>query len=88
MATTQDLNDDLSVGLTEIRKTLKHYNLSEWQEYLLVRQAGREGSYVVLAHPSDKSDFADRLVEFHKAEARKEQNTKRDEDWVKANVPE
>jgi hypothetical protein len=72
MATQRDLADDLSVGLTEVHKTLKHYNLGEWKEYLLVRQPGKEGSFIVLAHPSDKSDFQDQLVEFHKAEAQKE----------------
>lgn len=77
MATTQDLNDDLSVGLTEIRRTMKHYNLTEWREYLLIRRPGCEGSYVVLAHPTDKSDFADKLVALHRAEAKREsQETK------------
>jgi hypothetical protein len=72
MATERDLQDDLSVGLTEVRKTLIHYNLAEWEEYLIVRRRGKEGSYIVLAHPSDKSDFQDRLVAFHKAEAERE----------------
>jgi hypothetical protein len=60
------------VGLTEVRKTLIHYNLAEWEEYLIVRRRGKEGSYIVLAHPSDKSDFQDRLVAFHKTEAERE----------------
>ena len=72
MATTTDLAEDLSVGLTEVRKTLDHYNLRKWKEYLLVRQPGKRGSFIVLAHPSDKSDFQERLVEFHMAEAQKE----------------
>lgn len=32
MATTKDLNEDLNVGMTEVRRTLEHYNLGEWQE--------------------------------------------------------
>lgn len=73
MATTRDLSDDLSVGLTEIRKTMRHYKLTEWKEYLMIRKPGCEGSFIVLAHPADDSNFADRLVEFHKAESKTEQ---------------
>jgi hypothetical protein len=38
-----------------------------WQ--LLVRQPGKTGSFVVLAHPSDKSDFQERLIKFHQEQA-------------------
>lgn len=72
MATNQDLTDDLSVGMTEVRKTLRHYNLSEWMEYLLIRQREKPGSYIVLAHPRDASDFQQRLIQFHKDEAAEE----------------
>jgi hypothetical protein len=50
MASTKDLNDDLSVGMTEIRATLEHYKLTNkgWTEYLLVRKPGCPGSYVIL----------------------------------------
>ena len=74
MATTQDLNDDLSVGMTEIRATLKHYGLTEkvWREYLLIRKPGCPGSYVILAHPDDATGFDYKLMEFHVAEAEKE----------------
>lgn len=69
MATREDLNQDLSVGMTEVRRTLEHYNLGEWREYLLVRRAGHPESFVVLAKEADTSDFADRLVSFHKEQA-------------------
>lgn len=69
MATTNDLNEDLNVGMTEVRRTLEHYNLGEWQEYLLIRQRGSRNSYIVLAHPRDKSDFADKLIAFHAEQA-------------------
>jgi hypothetical protein len=74
MASTKDLNDDLSVGMTEIRATLEHYKLTNkgWTEYLLVRKPGCPGSYVILAHPEDASGFDEKLMEFHKAEAEKE----------------
>jgi hypothetical protein len=74
MASTKDLNDDLSVGMTEIRATLEHYKLTDkgWKEYLLVRKPGCPGSYVILAHPEEASGFDKRLMEFHKAEAEKE----------------
>lgn len=69
MATRKDLNDDLNVGMTDIRRTLEHYNLGEWREYLIVRKPGCPGSYVVLSRPSDDSDFAARLVKFHESES-------------------
>lgn len=69
MATREDLNEDLNVGMTEVRRTLEHYNLGKWQEYLLVRRPGRSGSFIVLAHPRDKSDFADKLIKFHREQA-------------------
>ena len=69
MATTNDLNEDLNVGMTEVHRTLEHYNLGEWQEYLFIRRAGCPDSFIVLAHPIDKSDFADRLIAFHKEQA-------------------
>lgn len=72
MATQQDLNEDLNVGMTEVRRTLEHHNLGEWQEYLLVRQVGRPNSFIVLAHPRDKSDFDEKLIAFHKEQSRKE----------------
>jgi len=72
MATTKDLNDDLNVGMTEVRRTLEHYNLGEWQEYLLIRRAGSEGSFIVLSHPRDTSGFAAKLVEFHKEQTKQE----------------
>lgn len=72
MATTQDLCDDLSVGMTEVRRTLEHYNLGAWREYLVVRQPGEPDSFVILAPPGDKSGFAARLEEFHHVEAMKE----------------
>jgi hypothetical protein len=74
MASTKDLNGDLSVGMTEIRATLEHYKLTNkgWTEYLLVRKPGCPGSYVVLAHPEDASGFDEKLMEFHKAEAEEE----------------
>lgn len=72
MATTSDLNDDLNLGMAEVRRTLEHYNLGEWQEYLLIRQKGRPQSFIVLAHPSDKGDFDERLIQFHKDESHKE----------------
>ena len=69
MATREDLNQDLSVGMTEVRRTLEHYNLGEWQEYLLVRRKGRPDSFIVLAKETDTSDFCDRLAAFHKEQA-------------------
>lgn len=72
MATTTDLNDDLSVGMTEVRWTLEHYNIGEWQEYLLVRKRGHPDAFIVLQKERDTSDFADKLVEFHKAQAAQE----------------
>lgn len=74
MATTQDLNDDLSVGMTEIRATLKHYGLTDkgWREYLLVRKPGAPESFVILAHPDDDTGFDESLMEFHKAECAEE----------------
>lgn len=74
MATTQDLNDDLSVGMTEIRATLKHYGLTEkgWREYLLIRRPGCPGSYVILAHPNDATGFDSKLMQFHITEAKAE----------------
>ena len=76
MATTQDLNDDLSVGMTEIRRTLEHYKLTEkgWREYLLVRRPGHPGSYIILAHPKDDSGFDLKLMEFHNQQAQLENN--------------
>jgi hypothetical protein len=72
MATRQDLNEDLNVGMTEVRRTLEHYHLGEWQEYLLVRRKGCPNSFIVLAHPRDKSDFDEKLIAFHKEQSRKE----------------
>lgn len=75
MATTEDLNKDLNVGMAEIRRTLKHYNLGEWKEYLIVRQPGKPGSYIILTHPSDKSDFPDRLLTLHLEQVARERLT-------------
>lgn len=74
MATTKDLNEDLSVGMTEIRATLKHHKLTEkgWREYLLVRKPGFPGSFIILAHPKDDSGFDFKLMEFHEAECERE----------------
>lgn len=66
MASQQDLASDLSVGLSEVHWTLKHYNLGDWNEYLLVRRPGCPESFIVLRHPSDTSDVEERLVAFHK----------------------
>lgn len=72
MATRQDLNEDLNVGMTEVRRTLEHYNLGEWQEYLFVRRRGEPNSFIVLSHPRDESDFAEKLIAFHKEQSLKE----------------
>lgn len=74
MATTQDLNNDLSVGMSEVRATLKHYGLTDkgWREYLLIRKPGCPGSYVILAHPQDATGFDSRLMQFHITEAEQE----------------
>jgi hypothetical protein len=72
MATREDLNEDLNVGMTAVRRTLEHYNLGQWNEYLVVRKPGCPDSYIVLSRPSDESDFADRLVAFHKDHTRRE----------------
>ena len=72
MATQQDLAADLGIVMTEVRRTLDHYKMGHWQEYLVIRQQGKPGSFVVLAHPADKSDFQDRLVRFHEQEANDE----------------
>lgn len=74
MATTTDLNNDLSVGMSEVRHTLNHYNLTQkgWREYLLVRKPGCPGSFIILAHPKDDTGFDVRLMEFHKAECERE----------------
>lgn len=69
MATREDLNQDLSVGMTEVRRTLEHYNLGEWQEYLIVRRKGKPDSFIVLAKEADTGDFAERLTAFHKEQA-------------------
>jgi len=73
MATTKDLNDDLSVGMTEVRRTLEHYNLGDWNEYLVVRQPGKAGSFIILNRESDTSDFADRLKALHLEHVAREQ---------------
>ena len=77
MATTKDLNDDLSVGMSEIRATLDHYRLTQkgWREYLIVRKPGCAESFIILTHPNDASGFDERLMEFHKAECEKEKFT-------------
>lgn len=72
MATQEDLNQDLSVGMAEVRRTLEHYNLGEWQEYLLVRRVGRPDSFLVIKKDRDTSDFADKLAAFHKEQAERE----------------
>lgn len=62
----EDFNEDLSIALTEVRNVLDHWGLKDWREYLVVRRPARDGSYIVLANPNDKSDFQESLVEFHK----------------------
>lgn len=68
----EGFSQDLNVTFSEVRAVLDHWALTRgkgWQEYLLVRGPGKEDSFIVLAHPDDKSDFAERLVELHKSEA-------------------
>lgn len=65
----EGFHDDLNVVMSQVHEVLEHWGLGAWKEYLVVRQPDRRESFVVLAHPSDKSDFADRLVELHRREA-------------------
>lgn len=65
----QNFNDDLSISLSEVRAVLDHWNLKDWQEYLLVRRPGHPNSYIVFANPSDTSGFEERLMRFHKEQA-------------------
>ena len=65
-----NFNDDLSISLSDVRACLDHWGLKDWKEYLVVRCPGKEDSYIVMANPADKSDFADRLVELHKQVAK------------------
>jgi hypothetical protein len=64
-----DFKDDLDVVMSEVRAVLEHWGLGAWKEYLLVRQPEKPESFVVLAHPSDRSDFADKLIALHRKEA-------------------
>jgi hypothetical protein len=59
---------DLDIVMMEIREVLDHWGLKDWREYLVVRKP-LEGSFVVLAHPTDKTDFAEKLVVLHKQDA-------------------
>jgi hypothetical protein len=62
-------SQDLNVVMTGVREALHRWGLTEWREYLVVRVPGKVNSFIVLAHPSDKSDFADQLVRLHKDDA-------------------
>ena len=44
------------------------WGLGSWNEYIVVREPQQPNSYLVLAHPADQTDFAERLIDFHKAE--------------------
>lgn len=62
-------SEDLNISMTEVHRLLEHWGLKGWREYLVVRAAGKPESFIVLAHPSDKSDFADQLIQLHKDDA-------------------
>jgi hypothetical protein len=59
-------SEDLNIAMTEVHTALGRWGLSGWREYLMVRLPDKVESFIVLAHPSDKSDFADQLVRLHK----------------------
>jgi hypothetical protein len=59
-------SEDLNISMTEVHRLLEHWGLAGWREYLVVREPTKPESFIVLAHPSDKSDFADKLVRLHK----------------------
>lgn len=70
--TIESFSEDLNIAFTNVHVTLEQWGLGEWKEYLVVRLPGKQESFIVLAHPDDKSDFADRLTALHKYTAEEE----------------
>lgn len=73
-------SDDLNAAMTEVHDALKRWGLAGWREYLVVREPSKPESFIVLAHPSDKTDFADQLVRLHKDDV--------SGDYAQAEIPE
>jgi len=71
MNALDNLKADLDVAMSEVRLLLELYYGAEndWREYLILRSASNPDRYIVLAHPSDKSDFQEKLVRLHRKEA-------------------
>lgn len=65
----ESFSDDLNISMSEVRALLNHWGLKDWREYLVVRKPGKPESYIVLANPSDKSGFEEKLVALHAATA-------------------
>jgi hypothetical protein len=63
------LNQDFNIYMTGIRGVLENWGSGDWQEYLVVRRRDKPESFIVLNHPSDKSDFADQLIRLHRDDA-------------------
>lgn len=71
MARTKALDQDLCSGMTALGVALERHRMSQYDLYLLVRRRGHPENYILLKHPTDKGDFADKLLALHKAEAEK-----------------
>ena len=59
-------DSDLEITMNDIRGLLAHYQIADWEAYLLLRKAGCPDSYVLKYESAAGDGFAQQVVELHR----------------------
>lgn len=63
-------NADLSVVMEEIRSMMDHYNIGDWESYIVLRKPNCPQSYVINYEAQSGDGFARGISDLHRKSAK------------------